>query len=59
MLTIAPDLIEAMLEILQKTRWLQTALSVIELQQMIIQAIYLRVRLNHMPLIPLVKRAVT
>lgn len=44
MLTIAPDLIEAMLEILQKTRWLQTALSVIELQQMIIQAIYLRVR---------------
>lgn len=43
MLTIAPDLIEAMLEILQKTRWLQTALSVIELQQMIIQAIYVRV----------------
>ena len=44
MLTIAPDLIEAMLEILQKTRWLQTALAVIEFQQMVVQAVYVRVR---------------
>ena len=43
MLKIAPDLIEAMLEIVQKTRWLQTALHVIELQQMIVQAVCVRV----------------
>jgi hypothetical protein len=44
MLTIAPDLMEAMLEIVQKTRWLQTALAIVEFQQMVIQAIFVRVR---------------
>ena len=44
MLIIAPDLIEAMLEILQKTRSLATALAVVELQQQIIQAVYIKVR---------------
>lgn len=42
MLTHSVDLIEAMLEILQKTRWLQTALSVLDLQQMLTQAIWVR-----------------
>eukprot|EP00624_Nannochloropsis_granulata_P006862 evm.model.NODE_5287_length_31514_cov_28.831980.10 len=39
MLCLSGDLIEAMLEILQKTRWLQTALGVLDFQQQLTQAI--------------------
>lgn len=42
MLLLSGDLIEAMLEILQKTRWLQTALGVLDLQQQLTQAIMVR-----------------
>jgi len=42
MLCLSGDLIEAMLEILQKTRWLQTALGVLDFQQQLTQAIMVR-----------------
>lgn len=47
MLKASNELIEAMLEILQSRRqggWLQTAINVLEFQQMLTQAVWMRVR---------------
>jgi hypothetical protein len=43
MLKASSDLIEAMLEILQRTRWLQTARNVLEFQQMLVQGAWVKV----------------
>jgi hypothetical protein len=44
MLRASSELIEAMLEIMQLRRYLQTAINIIEFQQMLVQALWIKVR---------------
>lgn len=46
MLKYTDDLLDAMIEIIQTKRWLQTMVNVIEFQEMLVQGIWVKVRFS-------------